>query len=205
MDRPADEVERDRVYSDDEITRLWDAFGQCGVAGSVLKMCLASGQRLREVMGMAKAEIDDELWTLPGARTKNKRTHVVPLNDLAFELLEETASLSEAWAFPSPRDAAKPVATIGKVRLKVRKLSGVGDFEPHDLRRCFSTGITRLGFSRFLADRLLNHVEPGVGRVYDRYDYFREKVEASAAWGRHLSAVVGEGNGVVQLVPPQRA
>ncbi len=81
----------------------------------------------------------------------------------------------------------------------VRHLSGVDDFTPHDLRRTTSTGLTRMGFPRFIADRFLNHVEPGVGRVYDRYDYLKEKTEAAQAWSRHLKSVIGEADNVVQL------
>ncbi len=91
------------------------------------------------------------------------------------------------------------MTAFGTVRGNVRKLSKIEDFQIHDLRRTASTGITRLGFPRFVADRVLNHTEQGVGRVYDRNDYLREKTEALEAWARHLEHVTGRGGNVVTL------
>ncbi len=216
LDPPGDEVERERVYSDDEIRGLWEAFGERGIAGAVFKMCLATGQRLHEVTGLEWREIDGDLWTLPGARTKNKRLHIVPLNEMALGLLEQQRPLSDKWVFPSPKGLDQPITNVGKAvsgtngnkkpsKRNIRALSGVKDFQPHDLRRTFSTGLTRLGFSRFIVDRLLNHTEPGVGRVYDRHDYLKEKTEAMDAWGRHLRSLVIEADKVIQMVPSKRA
>jgi hypothetical protein len=50
--------------------------------------------------------------------------------------------------------------------------------------------MTELGFTRFVVDRLLNHTEPGVGSVYDRYEYLREKRQALEVWAAHLREIV---------------
>ena len=50
--------------------------------------------------------------------------------------------------------------------------------------------MTELGFTRFIADRVLNHAEPGVGRVYDRYEYLREKRQALEAWAVRLEEII---------------
>jgi hypothetical protein len=51
----------------------------------------------------------------------------------------------------------------------------------------------------------LNHVEPGVGRVYDRYEYLREKRAALEAWGVRLEEIISgkkaDDGKVVQLRP----
>ena len=62
-------------------------------------------------------------------------------------------------------------------------------FSPHDLRRTAATRMTELGFTA-LVDRVLNHVERGVGRFYDRYEYLREKRAALEAWAHRLEAIV---------------
>ncbi|MDA1023724.1 MAG: tyrosine-type recombinase/integrase [Proteobacteria bacterium] len=211
LDAPGEETTRDRVYTDEEIKSLWEAFGDFGISGAVFKMILITGQRPGEVAGMEWKEIDGNLWTIPGARTKNKRVHVVPLNDMALEELNQAPRLHEHWVFPSPKGKDQPITNTGKaVRgaygkkksgRSIRDSSKVNDFTPHDLRRTLSTGLTKLGFSRFIVDRLLNHVEPGVGGVYDRYDYRKEKTEAAEAWGRHLEGIVGDSGNVVQLLP----
>ena len=126
---------------------------------------------------------------------------MVPLNTIALDVLADLGTLDEVFVFPSPTRPGQPLSNFGKAAKKVRGLPGVEDFRAHDLRRTVQTGITRLGFPRFIADRLLNHVEPGVGSRYDRHDYLREKTEAAAAWGRWLSRVVGDAQAVVQMVP----
>ena len=85
----------------------------------------------------------------------------------------------------------------------IRDVSGVKDFRSHDLRRTFATNLTQLGFSRFIVDRLLNHAEAGVGKVYDRHDYLKEKTEAAEAWGRHIEGIIGGSPKVVQMVQPE--
>ena len=102
--------------------------------------------------------------------------------------------------FRSPRSTFdQPVANFSRAAVDIKKWSGVEDFHAHDLRRSFSTEITGLGFTRVVADRLLNHAEPGVGGTYDRYDYAKEKTEAMDAWTRRLRGILGLSENVVQL------
>ena len=47
-----------------------------------------------------------------------------------------------------------------------------------------------LGFPRFVVGQVLNHVERGITRVYDRHTYDREKRQALHAWGDLLDQIV---------------
>jgi integrase len=85
-----------------------------------------------------------------------------------------------------------PIRHFSKARRKVRDSSEVSDFRIHDLRRTCATNLTKLGFSRFVADCVLNHAQQGVGRVYDRYEYLKEKTEALDAWATRLHAILAE-------------
>ena len=93
--------------------------------GTGLAICLAmvTLQRGGEVVGIHARELDRaaRLWTLPGERTKNRRPHVVPLSDLAMELVDQaftfaaltTGAESGTWqgyAFPSPHRARRKAA-----------------------------------------------------------------------------------------------
>jgi hypothetical protein len=49
-----------------------------------------------------------------------------------------------------------------------------------------------MGIPRLTISKILNHVEPGVTAVYDRYGYDKEKQEALNAWGTRLSRIVSE-------------
>ena len=198
---PGEENERERVYNPGEIRDLWAAFGEAGVIGPIYKYMLVTGQRLSEVAGIPWTEIDDALWTLPGSRTKNKRVHVVPLSEVALELLGVQRGKHRTWVYPSPTRPNQPISSTSRAAAAVKRLSGIPDFASHNLRRTVSTECTRLGFSRFLVDRLLNHTEQGVGRVYDRHDYLKEKTEIIDAWARRLRNIL-EGGKVVQITKP---
>lgn len=198
---PSDENDRERVYTEKEIRNLWEAFGKVGVIGPIYKNVLVTGQRRSEVAGTPWQEIDGGLWTIPSARTKNKRVHAVPLSEFALELFEVQQGRHKTWAYPSPTRPDQPISSMSRAAAEVKKLSGVTDFRSHDLRRTMATECTKMGFSRFLVDRLLNHTDQGVGGVYDRHDYLKEKAEIADAWGRRLRNIL-EGGKVIQMAKP---
>ena len=89
--RPDTPERRDRVLNNAEIIALWRAADvERSEFGAPLKLLLLTGSRLNQVTGMHRAEISDDgaTWTIPSSRTKNKRTHVVPLPPLARTLIE---------------------------------------------------------------------------------------------------------------------
>ncbi len=198
---PGAEVERERVYTDAEIHALWQAFDVRGIHGAALKAILVTAQRPNEVCGMRWDEVDLEAhqWTIPGDRTKNKKTHIVPLSDLAMDIVRDQQGLDDALVFPSPTRRNTHVRASSKASEAIKNLSGVANFRAHDLRRTASTGMTKLGHTRFIVDRVLNHTEVGVGRVYDRHDYLAEKTAALESWGLKLRQLLGIGGNVVVM------
>lgn len=73
---------RERTLSDDELMALWHVTDELGPFNNIVRMLILTGQRLNEVAEMTWAELTDDLatWTIPNSRTKNNRTHVVPLS-----------------------------------------------------------------------------------------------------------------------------
>ncbi|MFZ1207555.1 MAG: tyrosine-type recombinase/integrase [Pseudolabrys sp.] len=65
-----------------------------GYLQRIVKLCLITAQRIGEVAGMVPAELDLKAreWRLPGSRIKNANAHVVPLSDLALEIIKEAAA-----------------------------------------------------------------------------------------------------------------
>jgi len=79
------------------------------------------------------------------------------------------------------------------------KVSGVA-FVPHDLRRTAASHMTSMGIPRLVVGKILNHVEPGVTKIYDRHSYDAEKRQALEVWGRKVMALVtGESGKVIPL------
>lgn len=214
ISNPTKERSRERVLSEGEIKALWEATDLEGRTKTgkkllttakrtrlALRLILVTAQRPGEVAGAAWTEFDPDweesespFWTIPSERTKNGRTHRVPLSPLAVSLLKEARKLASKskWVFPSPRDAAKAVSG-GSLSHALGKAGHfkVAHFTPHDLRRTAGTNITgeQCGISRFVLERVLNHTDPSVTAVYDRYAYDREKRQALNAWAQVLEAL----------------
>lgn len=204
---------RERVLTDSELRTIWetltppvDIAGACisaSVAYSVL-LAMVTLQRRGEVTGISLAEIDKDrrLWTIPSTRTKNHRTHVVPLSDLALELIDKALSVrsvESSYVFPSPRDANQPIKPAAMTRAfgRMKKALDLGDIRPHDLRRTGATNLTgeQLGFPRFTVSKVLNYASDTGGAaavtgVYDQNEYLPEKRRALDAWALRLLEIV---------------
>jgi integrase len=208
-DRPGGtENERDRVLTETELKQVWIALEkereadkahrkyQTLSAGS-LKLRILTAQRGGEVMGMEWGEIDGEWWTIPGNKTKNGLTHRVPLSPMALRIIEEMKAVAEGtgkkkkpltnFVFPGPRGGH--IENVQKAIQRIRKSTGI-EFRGHDLRRTTATQMTSMGIPRLTVQKILNHVEPGVTKVYDRYSYDKEKREALEAWSKRLMILV---------------
>ena len=93
----------------------------------------------------------------------------------------------------SPVKSAGYMANTQKAAQRIRDIAGIVDFVPHDLRRTAASYMTSLQVSRLVDSKLLNHVEPGITRVYDRYSYDQEKRDALTIWSHKLLEIVADG------------
>lgn len=81
---------RDRVLTDTEVGAVWRAAGTLGYPfGPVVRLLLLTAQRREEVAALRWSELAPDLttWTLPGARAKNGKVHVVHLAEPARAIL----------------------------------------------------------------------------------------------------------------------
>jgi hypothetical protein len=63
--------------------------------------------------------------------------------------------------------------------------------------------MTAIGISRLIADKVLNHSDRGIGAVYDRNAYPKEKRAALERWDRRLTAIVNRTAAPEKVVPDQ--
>lgn len=211
------ETSRDRVLSDDEIKKIWDALEQEDpFCQALFKLRILTAQRGGEIRRMKweDVDLDSGEWVIPASDAKNGVAHSVPLNQQAVETLntlrkwqqerldtinagrkkkkKEAKKFSE-WVFPSPRGDDSPFDWEQKITKHLRDASGV-DFRPHDLRRTVGTLLTKhCKVDRFILKRILNHVDNDITAVYDRNRYDDQKRLALDTWGRRLKSII-EGN-----------
>src|SRR6516225_8640555 len=136
MRKPQGSKPRERVLSDDEIRTLWNSLPQALARNPehqrVIKLCLVTGQRVGEVVGMTQSELDrkHKLWRLPGTRTKNGHPHTVPLSPLAIELIGKGDS---EQVFPN--STCDPSLAVSRIIYRAQDRFGIPHWTVHDLRR----------------------------------------------------------------------
>lgn len=205
MSRPTKEISRERALSEAEIKTFWNNLDDCKMSDSIkraLKLILVTGQRPGEVIAMHSNEINGDWWEIPAQRSKNMQAHRVFITSLAKQLIGE----GSGFIFKSPVNSEKSyeVRTMThdiKANLPHTPDSKVVDrikiphFTPHDLRRTAATRWAEMGVSGDLIDRLQNHItkqKQGVGHIYNRYSYDKEKQMSLEQWERKLLLIVGE-------------
>lgn len=219
MTKPAAERPRERVLSEDEIWTLWNglpkALAKSPQCQRILKLCLVTAQRVGEVAGIRRDELDlpARLWSLPGSRTKNGYPHTVPLSNLALEIIKQALADADRspFVFPSGDGPLPPSAvsrTVGRGNARTSKRPEgrfrIGDFTTHDLRRTALTGMARLGVSPTVLGFVANHrtvTRGGITMgVYVHYEHDREKRQALELWADRLQAIIaGEGATVIPM------
>ncbi|MFM9859150.1 tyrosine-type recombinase/integrase [Pseudoxanthobacter sp. M-2] len=187
---PTPATPRERVLSAGELRTVWAALPAAGMTEGmrrILRLCLITGQRVGEVAGMTRDEIDLDaaVWTIPGRRAKNGRDHVVPLSPMALATIRRQLADVDAaderrerregrgrgatpFVFPAPGGRAPiTVQAVSKAvkreesptaGAKVPTAPGVAPWTPHDLRRTAATHMEELGVSPFVVGHVLNHV-----------------------------------------------
>jgi integrase len=210
--KPGREQTRDRVLSEAEVRALWLALNDEPLqVAALFKLGLLVAQRRGEILGAEWREfdLDSGWWTIPGARTKNRLAHRVPLAPQALAIVRDLraqATKDATYVFPGPR--GKPISEPKKWVTRVRARAAVLlreqnagrqsdqglppplDFWLHDLRRTAATNMAAAGVDRLVVGKVLNHVEHGVTAIYERHSYDAEKRAALSRWDRRLGEIV---------------
>lgn len=192
---------RELVMSQEQLQKFWVSIGDLGgTASAVLKLLLLLGQRLGEVVGMERPELHlkgSAYWQIPPARTKNGRTHVIPLSALAVDLIEGVLSKDtrENLVFPASKVDGVPFygRHISRQCKAIFRGIGGGDLRLHDLRHQAATGMAQCGVPLDIRQLVQNQVsgrQQKVGSRYDQHDYFEEKKRALEVWEVRLLAIV---------------
>lgn len=195
VSRPATKGSRDRVLKDDELKIVWQACAGEDDFSQIVRLLILSGQRREEVSDMRWDEIDFETatWSLPGERTKNGLPHEVPLSAPMLTILRQRDELRlEGREFVFGRSGRAGFSGFSKgKRLLDERCPLKTAWRLHDLRRSFSTGLSRLRVPPHVVEAILNHVsgsKAGVAGIYNRHLYDAEKREALDLWAAHTAA-----------------
>ena len=189
-------VRRERVLSDAELAAIWNALPEAPISAvtrEIIRLLFLTGQRSGEVCGMRRSEveIDNATWTIPGDRTKNGRSHVVPLSAPALRIISEALDLADDDPdTPIFSRVGAPIES-NAIAQAVRKNFQLFTerWTPHDARRTVATGMATIGIQPHIIEATLNHISgfrAGVAGVYNRALYEPEKRRALDIWANYV-------------------
>lgn len=161
------------------------------ITASIFRMILLTLQRPGEVCAMEWEEIEGDWWEMPGAKTKNSRTHRVFLSKEAQAILAllHPHTGHSRYVFQSRNRDGRARVWINKAGSSICKATGLS-FTPHDLRRTGATHLGEMGVSDEVIDAILNHAGTRrVVKIYNRCTYDTQKRAALAAWGERVAEI----------------
>jgi integrase len=189
-----------RALSREEVLQLWGTQFLTKPMLLALKLLLATGQRVEEVLHATWAEFDlpQKVWVIPGERRKTRgktsEPHIVPLTDFHLRLLEEIKgeTADSVYLFPATGGGTpRRYDVLTGAVSKYVKRTEIASFSPRDIRRTFKTLTGAMGIALDVRNRLQGHAMTDVGSVhYDRYDYLTEKRAAMQVWTTGLAEIV---------------
>ena len=155
-----------------------------------LQFTILTAARTGEVRFATWDEIDLEkrLWSIPAARMKMQRPHVVPLSTGALAILNRAKILygDSGYIFPGAKGPAKPFSENTMLYCLYR-IGYKDKATPHGFRALFSTIANEAGFNPDAIERQLAHQEKSAVRgAYNRGVYLKERAELMQWWSDHL-------------------
>ena len=138
---------------------------------------------------MKWSQIGDDGWRLPAASAKTKVGHLVPLSTLAREVLDGVPQIGEHVFRAAQADA--PLQGWSRAKRRLDRLVTLSEpWQVEDTRRTAATHMRSLGVDRVVVDKILNHVDGGIIRVYDRWAADPEKAVALERWADKLREII---------------
>jgi len=189
-----------RALSIDEVKQVWRGTGISASAHIAIKLLLATGQRVEEVLQAEWQEFDqtERLWIIPSARRKSRHDvsepHIVPLTDFHVDLLNQVRAEfhHETWLFPHVNgQQPRKSDSLHQAVSRFCQSNELKPFAPRDCRRTFKTLAGSIGIDLELRNRLQGHGMTDVGSVhYDRWSYLPEKRAAMEIWTEWLKSKI---------------
>ena len=159
------EHKRRRYLSADELARLIKALDEHGdqQSSDIIRLLMLTGARRGEVLQARWDDFDlaSHLWNKPGATTKQKTEHQVPLSGAAMQLLQvlrQRASKNAEWVFPAADGSAR--RDVKDAWASLCRAANIRGARAHDLRHTYASVLASAGLSLPIIGQLLGHTTP---------------------------------------------
>ncbi len=160
-------------------------------------LCFTRPGEIRQAC-WSEIDIEARQWTIPAARMKMRRDHIVPLSRQAIAVLEaqreETGKLNTDYVFPSQVRPRQPMSD-GTVNLAIKRLGYGERMTAHGFRALARTTIReQLGYDSEIIEKQLAHqARNPLGEAYDRTQFLPQRKKMMQEWADYLDAVASGG------------
>ena len=182
---------RSRILDDDELRRVWHAADGAGAYGALIRILLLTAQRRGAVLlGMKWTDLADGIWEVATEEREKGNFGAAKLPEVALAIIEAQPKLkNNPYVFAAARGNG-PLNGFNKRKMSFDKACGVTGWTLHDLRRTARSLMSRAGVTDEHAEHTLGHKLQGVKKVYNRYDFFKEKSDALAKLAALIERIV---------------
>ncbi|OBY92582.1 integrase [Pseudomonas sp. AU11447] len=136
-------------------------------------------------------DLDAATWTIPAARMKARRPHIVPLPTQAVDLLRNLQEITGRYelVFAGKANPGRPLSenTVNKA---LRILGYEGRQTGHGFRHLLSTELNNRGYNRDWIERQLAHGDDNEIRdTYNHAHYLDQRRQMMQAWANEIDAL----------------
>jgi integrase len=157
------ENKRTRYLSGAELVSLTEALAkhEDQQATNIIRLLLLTGARRAEVLSATwdQFDIENGIWTKPGATTKQKTEHRVPLSAPARQLLADLADHGMVTGYIFPGRSGGYRESIRQAWKDLCKSSGIAGARVHDLRHTYASILASSGTSLPMIGALIGHTQ----------------------------------------------
>ncbi len=173
-----------------------------GMGALALEALILTATRSGEIRGATwdEVDLDNALWSIPAARMKRNKPHVVPLSPAAVAVFRRALALrtdDAVLVFPGMRKGMPMSDATMRAVLRRMSLS----VDPHGFRSSFKDWAGEVAaFPNELSEAALAHAIPNKAEAaYRRGNLLERRRVMMDAWARHCSGEAGGAN-VVPMV-----
>jgi integrase len=200
-DPAPDERPRERTLSPAEIRAIWHTLPDSDF-GKIVRLLFYTACRRSEIGNLEWSEVDFDkaLLTIPGDKTKNRKTLRLPLVEEAVAILRSIPR-REGSPFVFGRGFTQFTYYHRHLCLCLRASGHATDWRLHDIRRTVRSEMGDLGVDPWVGEQILNHARAGIEGTYNWAKLEKQMRAALQLWADRLREIV---EGAEPTVVPMR-
>lgn len=130
------------------------------------------------------------LWSVPAAKMKMSRDHIVPLPHQVVAMIEDLKRLTGRSRYLFPSSGSKcPVISDGTINKCFALIGYKGRMTGHGTRHTCSTLLSEHGWPEAWTEAHRSHKKPGLKGVYDKAIYLPQRVRMVQWYADYLDAL----------------